>query len=154
MEHQAEYNVVVESHTTGRDVTPRTAEAAPLPCAFCGGTLLGLVHAQTIDGIWTAVVCRRFDCGAQGPWAEHEAYAAERWNTRPASNVTVHVPGIGPVRMPPDDALRMLVEDILTECGSRYINSRKVYMQPMAQRAWDEYAADVRARLAAVGRGA
>lgn len=57
----------------------------PLPCPYCGGTLLGLIHAQAIDGIWTAVVCRRFDCGAQGPWSEHDAYAIERWSKRAAA---------------------------------------------------------------------
>jgi Lar family restriction alleviation protein len=83
-ERQSAYSVWPAVDTESN--APDPAAAILLPCPFCGGTLLGPVYTQSIDGVWAAVVCRRFDCGAQGPWSEHDAYAAERWNTRARLN--------------------------------------------------------------------
>ena len=53
--------------------------SVPIPCPFCGGDQTTTWHIGHYDKPWV-VEC--WDCGAQGPHAETEAEAVDRWNER------------------------------------------------------------------------
>lgn len=126
MEHQEYTNTITTNAAAYADGTIRVPEfpgvrvdSSPPPaaahrrCPFCG--MPPDPELSCHDGavmIYWVVCSSGFDHCIGGPSRPTADEAWEAWDTRPDANTTVHVTGLGTVRMPRTDALRLLVDDI------------------------------------------